>query len=97
MSAISTLDVLGTVGPDGRASLLLVGTLDAATAPQVLRAIEALARDGARSMVIDLADLRFIDTSGIRTLLQASDALGGSVSVRDADGLVRRALRAVTV
>jgi anti-sigma B factor antagonist len=96
MTTISTLDVLSTTGPDGRASLLLAGVLDAATAPQVRHAVDALAAQGATSLVIDLADLRFVDSAGVCALLDVSSALGGDVVVRDAGDLVHRVLEAAT-
>lgn len=51
----------------------VAGELDLATAPQLAEAIG----DGDSSpIVLDLADVTFIDSVGLRSLLQAREALG---------------------
>lgn len=45
------------------------GEIDLSTCPQAAAALRA-ARDGARALVLDLRDLRFIDTSGLRLILE---------------------------
>ena len=58
---------------DGRNWLALVGELDLGSAPQLVAALKAAQRDG-RPIVVDLRGLRFIDSTGLRTLLHASQA-----------------------
>lgn len=54
---------------DGCHTLSLVGELDAATAPTLQAAVEELCRAGAREVVLDLHELSFIDSSGLRVIL----------------------------
>jgi anti-anti-sigma factor len=51
--------------------LELAGDLDAATAPQALRAVKALTPRSGQQVVVDLTELRFCDSSGISTLIAA--------------------------
>ena len=50
------------------------GELDLTTAPLLEDALERAAQTDAQRIVVDLADLSFIDSSGIRCLLTASQA-----------------------
>ncbi|HTB70670.1 MAG TPA: STAS domain-containing protein [Solirubrobacteraceae bacterium] len=51
-------------GETGR--LRLSGELDIATVPRVEAAVDAILADGASRLTLDLAGLRFIDSSGLR-------------------------------
>ena len=53
----------------GRPALRVRGELDLATAPQLTEAAEAQLSQGPRSLVIDLTDTAFLDSSGARQLL----------------------------
>lgn len=53
--------------------LRVAGELDASTAGD-LRALVEAARDERTTLLLDLADVRFIDSSGLRVLLDASRA-----------------------
>jgi anti-anti-sigma factor len=80
---------------DARADALgiiwLSGELDMATADELRRTALA-ALDGQQSFVIDLSELTFLDSSGIRELLAlASRSPSGMVLRRPSDG-VRRVL-----
>lgn len=55
---------------DGRYRLALAGELDLAAAPSFLRALETACADGARSITVDLSGLTFIDSAGLRAVLQ---------------------------
>jgi anti-sigma B factor antagonist len=57
------------------AHIKLMGELDLESVPEVQRTLEPLERDGVRRLVLDLRDLRFIDSSGLNLLLQL-DARG---------------------
>ena len=50
------------------------GELDFGEAPEFARTLERLRDDGARWFVLDLAELSFIDSSGINALVLASKA-----------------------
>ena len=54
---------------DGCHTLSLVGELDVATAPGLQAAVEELCRAGAREVVLDLHEISFIDSTGLRVIL----------------------------
>jgi anti-anti-sigma factor len=47
------------------------GELDMATAPQVAVPLGEISTDGHRKVVVDLAGLTFVDSSGMRVLVEA--------------------------
>jgi anti-sigma B factor antagonist len=47
------------------------GEVDLSTAPALRSRIDQLIRDGARSLVIDLGDVAFLDSSGLSVLVSA--------------------------
>jgi anti-anti-sigma factor len=51
----------------------LEGELDIASVPQMSGAVDAALEDGARRIVLDLRELRFIDSSGLRHLILLND------------------------
>lgn len=53
----------------------LVGELDPSTVPVLEEHIDRLIADGARRVVLDLAALAFIDSSGLRALIREHKAL----------------------
>jgi anti-sigma B factor antagonist len=67
----------------------LHGELDVATAPSINEAIELARVDGPSSLVIDLKDLSFMDSSGIALLVQLANR-AESVQVRNPSPNVRR-------
>jgi anti-sigma B factor antagonist len=52
----------------GRPALRVRGELDLATAPQLAEAVDAVLATAPRSMVLDLTDTSFMDSSGARQL-----------------------------
>jgi anti-sigma B factor antagonist len=56
---------------DGVATLVLEGELDIATAPVFDATLADLERNGTETLLLDLARLRFIDSTGLRSLLSA--------------------------
>jgi anti-sigma B factor antagonist len=60
-------------GPDAR-TFVLSGELDMASTDRVADAVGTV--DGAGDVVFDLRALAFIDSSGIRALLQVAERLG---------------------
>ena len=54
---------------DRRARLVVVGELDLETAPKLLTGVVEQLRIGVDELVIDLAELSFIDSSGLGTLV----------------------------
>ena len=78
-------------GPEHR--LVLAGELDIASAPILEAKIASLAENGTTRIVLDLSDLTFMDSTGLRALLAADKlcaANGQSFSVAGASGPVQR-------
>jgi len=63
--------VITSAVDDGAASVSLAGELDLAGAPQLETCLDEIEREGPARMIIDLASLAFIDSTGLRLLLQA--------------------------
>lgn len=59
---------------DDRLVVRVSGELDMAAAPRVSDALAARAAKRYRAVVVDLTDLDFIDSSGIRILCRAAEA-----------------------
>jgi len=83
-------------GGDGdRVVLHLEGELDPHTAPLLKREVDQLAAAGARNIVLDLSQLQFIDSSGLRVVISAHrelDDLGGRLSLRSPSETAQRLL-----
>lgn len=74
----------------------LHGELDMATSPELSRAFSAAIDGGGKAMVVDLASLIFMDSTGIAVLLAAgrrADEAGYSFVVRSPQRPVRKALQ----
>ena len=79
---------------DDRAVLTVRGELDADTAAGLQAAFDRL--DPARSAVALMSDVGFMDSSGLRLVLETATAMfeaGGSLRIRDASSAVRRLLK----
>jgi anti-anti-sigma factor len=55
------------------ARLALTGELDIATVPRVEEAVAAVLAQGARSVIVDLSALAFVDSSGLRLFITLND------------------------
>jgi anti-sigma B factor antagonist len=80
---------------DGQVVIALQGQVDLATAPQLADAVAGATRQGAETVVVDLTDVDFLDSAGVRALVesaQAAAATGVTVSVTGASGWVARVL-----
>jgi anti-anti-sigma factor len=76
----------------------LEGELDIATAPALEQLFREVERERWPTVVLDLRQLDFIDSSGICVLLTANDRigrLGGRVAVGQVSRPVRRTLAAI--
>jgi anti-anti-sigma factor len=83
------------VGPEARVSL--TGELDIHSAPDVTASLADLAQQHVQSVVIDVAGLTFLDSSGLRALLSARNELqtvGAAFSLEGVSGTVERVLDA---
>ena len=56
----------------GRPALRVRGELDIATAPRLAEAVESQLSQQSQSLVVDLTDTTFLDSSGARTLVAAA-------------------------
>jgi anti-sigma B factor antagonist len=83
---------------DGRAMLRLSGELDLAEADGLIDAASAVVPDEG-DLVLDLTDLTFIDSSGVRGLVTISGLLhgGGRLILHDPAPAVRRVLDLVGI
>jgi anti-sigma B factor antagonist len=79
----------------------LNGELDHATAPELREPLEAAIEGGARSVLIDLSDCSFIDSTGLSVIVHAHARLvdgdgdggnGGRLEICCPDAQVRRLL-----
>lgn len=67
---IPTFELL-TIGAEDVAVVKIVGELDLATAPRLREALVDLSKEGARQITIDLAEMEFIDSTGLSVLVAA--------------------------
>jgi anti-sigma B factor antagonist len=69
-----------TLDVDGCVVVTLRGELDLASAPELLRQLQLLLNRPVTSLTLDLADLSFIDSSGLGTLCQVrQDAMDRAI------------------
>lgn len=61
---------------DGAPGVAVRGELDVASVPNLEHALDAAIRGSAGTFVLDLCDLEFLDSSGLRLLLRARAMLG---------------------
>ncbi len=78
----------------GQAVIRVHGDLDLYSAPELWRATAPHAEPGAR-IVIDLGDVAFMDSQGVRVLVQAAQEVGeaGRVTVRAARPPLRKVMQ----
>ena len=72
-------------GSQGPVVARLVGELDLVTVPLLEERLESLRREGARQLTLDLAELAFIDSTGLSALVGALKryrADGGDIVLR---------------
>jgi len=78
-----------------RVELFLGGELDVAAVPTFREVLDDQLDLGGRRVVVDLAELEFIDAAGIAELVGAgrrAERIGGAVTIRSPQPAVRRAL-----
>ena len=67
---------VGEAGLGGAPGVAVHGEIDINAVPELQAAVDAAIRDSAGAFVIDLADVTFIDSSGLHVLLRARSLLG---------------------
>jgi anti-sigma B factor antagonist len=78
-----------------RTVLAASGEIDVATAPKLLQAVDAVLASGALDAWLDLSEVTFMDSTGVKVLLETRGALSGSgrtFAVICPPGPVRRVL-----
>jgi anti-anti-sigma factor len=75
-----------------RTEVFLAGELDLAAVGPLHRRITGLAEDAPGEMCLDLAELEFLGSTGIRMLIDLARELGTRLVVRNVGGMPRRAL-----
>jgi anti-sigma B factor antagonist len=69
---------------EGHPVVSVHGEVDVSSAPEVQRELDAVIEAGARTVVVDLSDVSFLDSTGLGALVAAraaATASGGSVAV----------------
>lgn len=87
----ASLDIVETREGE-RVRVLLRGELDLGTAPRVVAGLRLL-RERGEHVLLDLDELRFIDVSGLRVVLNAAEEAshdGGALAVTRGSPPVRR-------
>jgi anti-sigma B factor antagonist len=81
-------------------SVTVRGELDASTAPRLASALDEIIDDGGRLLSVQLKETTFLDSSGLRVLVNAANKvadLGGQLFVEGASGAVQRVLEVTGV
>jgi anti-sigma B factor antagonist len=94
VSHASPFEIRSEREEDDGGRLILSGELDIATAPRVEEAARAMLAHGVSRLVIDLRELTFIDSSGLRMLIMLSDLAASDAWTL---GLIRPADRPLSV
>jgi anti-sigma B factor antagonist len=88
------LIALEATGPATEPTLRIEGEIDVSTAPQLRAALTMLVDGGARRITLDLAEVRFVDSSGLGVLVGAlrklEDRNGGRLRVESVQDGVRK-------
>ena len=77
---------------DERARVRVEGEVDTASVGELTAALERLVANGATDLRLDLADVAFMDSTGLTALITAKTLLEGrgSITVESASSAVRR-------
>lgn len=89
------LQIRQVAGDGDRAIVVAEGQVDLATAPRLAEALAQALQDGIAETVLDLTAVDFLDSVGIRVLVEAAIQArqrGAALSVRGASGWVARVL-----
>ena len=92
------MEIARTVDAAGSVELHLAGDLDHAARPSLVQASDEIQALGARTVVVHLAKVTFLDSAGINWLLQLRSSVlnaGGTVRLAEPSDAVRRTLAVV--
>jgi anti-anti-sigma factor len=79
------------IEPSGTPTLKLTGELDIASVGPIRAAIDAIVAQRPERVVIDLTDLRFMDSSGLALLLVMADQVA-EVELRNSSEMIRKVI-----
>ena len=79
------------VDPSGTPTLKLIGELDIASVAPVRNAVDAIIANRPARVVIDLSELRFIDSSGLSLLLAVANQVA-EVELREPSAMTRKVI-----
>jgi anti-sigma B factor antagonist len=84
--------------PDAGRAYALVGEMDISNAAELEEALKPVLTETG-DVILDLSELRFLDSTGMRTLLQAAGSLGdrGRLILRSPTSSVRRLIELMGV
>jgi anti-sigma B factor antagonist len=71
------------------------GEIDLQTAPRLAETLDSLIEQGAKLVVLEAAEVEFLDSSGLRVIINAGNALhasGGQLLIEGMSGAVQRVL-----
>jgi anti-sigma B factor antagonist len=93
--AVATVDITTEAGSrEGEWILVVLGEIDVATSPRLRAELASVLDRGARTIVLDLSAMSFIDSSGLGVLVGALKRLreqqGDDIVVRGLQDPVRR-------
>jgi anti-anti-sigma factor len=88
--------VTGLTGADGELVITIAGELDMSNVDVARNRLDGFLAAGPTSIVVDLAELTFMDSSGIALLIQTASRVE-HLSLRHVPGLVERVLEATGV
>jgi anti-sigma B factor antagonist len=73
----------------------ICGDLDLTAAPRLREVVEAACEQGVRSILLDLSSVTFLDSSGLRAIVEAStriELIGGQIICTGLSGAAHRVL-----
>jgi anti-sigma B factor antagonist len=91
---------ISLIEEEGRTVLVVDGEVDITTAGALANAISAAAAASSGDLIVDVAGVTFLDSTGIKILLQGSDALverGRRLVLRKPQAPVHKTLEVVGV
>ncbi len=77
-------------------TMLLKGWLDTQAASELGEALEGL-EDGAEKLVLDLSELEYISSSGVRQVVAAHKKMGGNLAVRNTPENIFNVFKAIGI
>ena len=97
MSVSSSFEVSSQPSDLGTHAVRLVarGELDVYVGPVIVEHVKKLADQGVKLIILDLADVSFLDSSGLRGIIQAGNLLAqhdGQLLIEGATGATQRVL-----